>query len=415
MMHDRRKIRSAGETEAGSVGKQPARDSRPGLRPQVDAEIQLHQSRWIPAPLAACERSSPMPQKIHPWNMKNRPTVGRISILAELGSRPIQAEPVQNYCPPKGTEMRSVVIKIAILWLVGISSAMAKDLPSFALAGFTGTKGGTEGEVIRVTNLNTDGPGSLRAAIAAKGKRLVVFEVSGVIDLQRKSLEISEPHLTIAGQTAPSPGITLVKAGVYVQTHDVIIQHIRSRPGDKGKGLRMGSDSQPDALSTFGGSAHDIIVDHCSLTWATDENLSASGPRLEGPEATSRRITFSNNIIAECLLPHSKGSLIHDFCQDIAIIANLYAHNHERNPYFKAHTTGVIVNNVIYNPGAHAIQLGYAAGEWGGSKYKPVNCRVSVVGNVLFHGTNTKKGLPLITRPGDVYMHDNLAYDTNGA
>ena len=87
-------IRPAGETEAGAAGTQPARDSRQGLRPQVDAGIRLPSGCWIPGPLAACGRSSPMPQKIHPWNTRNRPTVGRISCLAELGSRPIQAEPV---------------------------------------------------------------------------------------------------------------------------------------------------------------------------------------------------------------------------------------------------------------------------------------------------------------------------------
>lgn len=95
MTNMNRTIPSAGQTEAGSAGMQPARASRPGLRPQVDAGIQPPSGRWIPGPLAACGRSSPMPQKIHLWNTKNRPAVGRISSLAELGPRPIQAEPVQ--------------------------------------------------------------------------------------------------------------------------------------------------------------------------------------------------------------------------------------------------------------------------------------------------------------------------------
>ena len=92
-----------------------------------------------------------------------------------------------------------------------------------------------------------------------------------------------------------------------------------------------------------------MIVDHCSLTWATDENLSASGnrftaktPRETGARATSHDITFTNNIIAEGLADathakgeHSKGSLIHDNATDILIVGNLYAHNMERNPLFK--------------------------------------------------------------------------------
>ena len=97
-------IRSVGETEAGSAGTQPARDSRPGLRPQVDAGIQPPPGRRMPRPLAACGRSSPMPQKIHPSTTKNRPAVGRISCLAELGSRPIQAEPVHLKFERSGRE-----------------------------------------------------------------------------------------------------------------------------------------------------------------------------------------------------------------------------------------------------------------------------------------------------------------------
>ena len=96
MPHNRSIIRPAGETEAGSAGKQPARDSRSGLRPQADAGNRPLKGRRIPGPLAPCGRSSRMPQTIQPWNTKNRPAVGPISCLAELRSRPIQAEPVHD-------------------------------------------------------------------------------------------------------------------------------------------------------------------------------------------------------------------------------------------------------------------------------------------------------------------------------
>ncbi len=287
------------------------------------------------------------------------------------------------------------------------------------LVGFTRTQGGKGGEVIRVTTLKNEGPGSLKAALETKGPRIVVFEVGGVIDLAQTNLSITEPFLTLAGQTAPSPGITLIRGGMRIEAHDVIVQHIRIRPGDVGDPKQSGWE--PDGLSTVGANAHDIVVEHCSFTWATDENLSASGPRLEGPEATSRRITFRHNIIAECLSDsthakgeHSKGTLIHDFCQDIAVIGNLYAHNLDRNPYFKAYTTGVIVNNLIYNPGRNAIQLGYWGKEWQKSTYKPVNARVSVVGNVMRHGADTRKNLALVSDKGDAYLEDNLAFDRGG-
>ena len=75
------------------------------------------------------------------------------------------------------------------------------------------TDGGKGGRIVRVTTLAKDGPGSLAEALAAKGPRIVVFEVGGAIDLERSTLEISEPFVTIAGQTAPSPGITLLRGG----------------------------------------------------------------------------------------------------------------------------------------------------------------------------------------------------------
>ena len=281
------------------------------------------------------------------------------------------------------------------------------------------TPAGRGGKVIRVTNLNSAGAGSLRQALDTKGPRIVVFEVGGVIDLDTKNIAISEPFCTIAGQTAPSPGITIIRGGMYIGTHDVLVRHLRVRPGDAGKSKRSGWE--PDGISTSGPGAYNIVIDRCSISWAVDENLSASGPRTEGPEATSRKITFSNCIIAECLDNsshakgrHSKGSLIHDFCRDIAIIGNLYAHNARRNPYFKAHTTGVIVNNVIYNPGAAAVQLDYSDGEWRETKMKPVNCRVAIVGNVMIHGKNTRGRLAMVARRGEAYIRDNIAVDKAG-
>jgi len=95
MNDNNRTIRPAGETEAGPAGTQPARDSRPGLRQPVESGTHRPQSPWVPSPLAAGWRSSPMPQKIHSSNTKDRPAVGRINCLAELDARPIQAEPVQ--------------------------------------------------------------------------------------------------------------------------------------------------------------------------------------------------------------------------------------------------------------------------------------------------------------------------------
>ena len=279
------------------------------------------------------------------------------------------------------------------------------------------TAGGRGGKTVRVTNLNARGPGSLREALETRGPRTVVFEAAGVIDLARSHLTISEPFLTVAGETAPSPGITIIRGGLSIRTHDVILRHIRVRPGDAGAPKKSGWEPE---VTTSGSQAYNILVDHCSFSWAVDENLSVSGPRYDGPEGTSRNVTFSNNIIAEGLYDsshakgiHSMGTLVHDYCTNISVIGNLYAHNNARNPYFKAYTTGVVVNNLIYNPGVMAIRLDWPASEWEG-RPAPRNGRISVVGNVLIHGPNTRANVPLLGMKGDAYMEDNLAFGRDG-
>lgn len=278
------------------------------------------------------------------------------------------------------------------------------------------TIGGLEGRVIRVTRLEPEGPGTLRAAVETKGPRLVVFEVGGIIDLASKSLRVKEPYLTIAGQTAPNPGITLLRGALAVETHDVIIRHVSVRPGDAGQPRKSGWS--PDGIAV--NAASNVLIDHCSATWAVDENLSVSGPRYQGPAATSHDVTIRHCLIAQGLDnsshekgPHSKGSLIHDCCRNIAIVANLYAHNADRNPYFKAETTGIIVNNLIYDPGRAIIRVSFPKSEWQG-RPTPVEGRVSVIGNVLIAGVNTRSSLPMISGTGEVYEQDNVAQGRDG-
>ena len=204
-----------------------------------------------------------------------------------------------------------------------------------------------------------------------------------------------------------------------------MLQHIRVRTGSADAPKRGGWE--PDAFSTQ--AAHDVIVDHCSMTWAIDENLSASGPRFAGktPEewrrGTSYRVTFSNNIIAEGLRysthskgEHSKGSLIHDNASDILIVGNLYAHNHERNPLFKGGVRGTVVNNLIYNPGPRAVHYNLIAEEWRDQPYQVG--QMALLGNVLRGGPSTPPGLALFMLGGsgdiELYEDDNIAVDWVG-
>src|SRR5437660_177429 len=116
----------------------------------------------------------------------------------------------------------------------GKQTAMAAPALVIPIDSAATTIGGIEGTVLRVTTLAADGPGSLRRALEDPRPRLVVFEVGGVIDLQGHSLDVRHPWLTVAGQTAPDPGITLIRGSLTIETHDVLVQHIAVRPGDGG-------------------------------------------------------------------------------------------------------------------------------------------------------------------------------------
>ncbi|ODS82735.1 MAG: hypothetical protein ABS46_08130 [Cytophagaceae bacterium SCN 52-12] len=313
-------------------------------------------------------------------------------------------------------------IIIALLFFLSSPAVYAQDAAFPGAKGWAAaTPGGRGGKIIRVTTLEAEGKGSFPEAVKTKGKRIIVFEVGGVIDLKGKSLVINEPFVTIAGQTAPSPGITLIDGGMTIKTHDVILQHIRIRPGAS----RHETGWEPDGLTTAGAS--NVLIDHCTFTWAVDENCSASGPRFDGSNVeewrknTSNNITISNNIIAECLSKsthakgeHSKGTLIHDNATNILIIGNLYASNVERNALFKGGAHGIQANNYIYNPGKRAIHYGLVASEWEGHPHE--TGRLSIVGNFLRHGVDSGD-IPLVSignGPCEVYMDDNIALDRQG-
>lgn len=251
------------------------------------------------------------------------------------------------------------------------------------------TPGGRGGTIWKVTNLNDSGPGSLRAAIDAAGPRIVVFEVSGTITLESE-LKIRNPYLTVAGQTAPSPGITL-KAGEFnINTHDVLVQHIRIRVGDQ---VPEGTDpSGLDGLSADGVMPYgetgswNVVMDHVSVSWAIDENASSWGDYVHD-------ITFSNCIISEGLYnslhpkgPHSMGMLITPNAQNVAVINNLFVHNADRNPLISNGASVVIANNVFYNwMGGKATNIGNVS-DTITPRYPTL---VSVINNAYIGGPNT--------------------------
>lgn len=253
--------------------------------------------------------------------------------------------------------------KVFMGFLAGllIFSQPAGAIPAFRGAeGFGANSiGGRGGTVIKVTNLNDSGPGSFRAAVTASGPRIVVFAVSGIINLQ-SNLNITEPYLTIAGQTSPG-GILVTGYQTTLNAHNVIIQHMRFRVGSH----RIADGADPETLDAFDiwgnaqghmpTDAHDIIIDHCSFSWGVDENFSfAYNPR---------DITVQWCIIAEGLShaghpkgEHSKGMLVwgkYSPNLTLSLHHNYFAHNTARNPMINGPNGDQplvdAVNNVAYD------------------------------------------------------------------
>jgi hypothetical protein len=265
------------------------------------------------------------------------------------------------------------------------------------------TPAGRGGKVYRVTNLNDSGAGSLKDCVAAAGPRVCIFEVSGTIRLT-DDLHIWNPNITIAGQTAPSPGITLRGAALNINASDVLVQHIRIRVGDDPEGPDF---SNRDALKIESATPiKNIVVDHCSLAWALDETLTAW--------ETWDDITLTNNIIAEPLHEKSNGKksgygllLGQSGGGRAAVIGNLMAHTAGRNPLNRSYDS-IIVNNVVYNAYSSSVEL-QSLGK---------TMSVSVVGNVFIEGADTgawnkpisinTDGWPMVAS-SKVYLHDNAS------
>ncbi len=304
-----------------------------------------------------------------------------------------------------------------LLGAAAIGAAAA--LPAFAQAAADLPTGGAGGRIIRVTTLKPDGPGSITEAIKAKGARIVVFEVGGVIDLGRTSLRISNGDLTIAGQTAPAPGITLIRGGIEIGQgcRNVAITHIAVRPGEAGAAKKSGWEC--DGIYAYGAS--NILVRNCSITWATDEGLSASGKRFgidaaatsvsDWRAATSHDIFFLNNIVAEGLSnathskgEHSKGTLIHDNVRNVLIADSLYAHNMERNVLFKGGTQGVMTRCIVYNPGKRFAHYNLHDNEWEGHPYETGD--VAITSNIFMAGpaTDPKAAAFMLGGEGDLRL-----------
>lgn len=245
-------------------------------------------------------------------------------------------------------------------------------------------KGARGGDVYHVTNLNDSGPGSLRDAIS-EPYRTVVFDVGGVIRIDSRL--VFKNNQTIAGQTAPGGGITIYGDGTsFSGASDTIVRYVRFRMG-------RGGESGKDTVTMAHG--HDVIWDHCSLSWGRDGNFDLN--RSSGAELYN--LTLQDSIVAQGLQTHSTGGIVNT--SGTSIIRSLYIDNNSRNP--KARGTLQFVNNVVYDWVVSGYILGDTSGRSDGM----------MVGNYFIAGPETRGGtLDSPTAAYHLFAVDNW-YDSN--
>lgn len=327
-------------------------------------------------------------------------------------------------------------------------------------AGFgMATPAGRHGVIYKVTTLS-DHPGrrgTLRACLEARGPRVCIFEVGGSIeparidrqgwvvsdrdpDGVRREFRIVHPCITIAGQTAPPPGVSLVRAGLSIETHDVLLQHIAIRVGGElaDTGQRLTTTRDGLGIRSLPAAGHpevfNVVVDHVSVSWAVDENVelydgviaadrspSRDHPRADFfPTETVHDVTIRNSIISGGLHasthkkgPHSMGILVGEGIARFSLIGSLLAHNAARNPQIGGSTKTALVNNVIFRSGSMATNF----------KLGPNGpAHASVVGNVFIDSVSPMRGaypLPInfdshVRPPSGFYVHDNTWRDRHG-
>ncbi len=240
------------------------------------------------------------------------------------------------------------------------------------------TIGGRGGKVCEVTNLNDSGEGSLRAAVEASGKRTVVFRVSGTISL-KSNLEIKNPYITIAGQTAPGDGITLRGRPLIIRADEVIIRYIRVRLGDE-------SGDATDAITSR--FTNNLILDHLSASWSIDETLTV----YQGTNTTVQWCIVTESLYES---NHTKGS-DHGYggiwgSNYSTFHHNLLAHHSSRNPRFVSGAGNTDYrNNVLYNWGYQAAYGGEVFQPKKEDKYNFTN--INMVANYYKPGPATVPG-----------------------
>ncbi len=227
------------------------------------------------------------------------------------------------------------------------------DLPQAKIPAFPGAEGGGAysfggrgGKVMVVTSLADSGPGTLREACEQGGARTIVFNVAGIIRLKTPII-VRAPYITIAGQTAPGDGVCIAGESFWINTHDVVIRHMRFRRGETEVTRR------DDAIGGY--PIGNVMIDHVSASWGLDENMSMyrhmydpkDGSKLQ--KLPTVNITIQNSIFAEGLdtYNHAFGSTIGG--ANSTFMRNLWSSNVGRNPSVGMSGDFNFINNVVFN------------------------------------------------------------------
>lgn len=264
--------------------------------------------------------------------------------------------------------------------------------------------GGRAGRVIQVVNTNEAGPGSLRDCIEASGPRVCVFRTGGTIVLREQSLVVSNPFLTIAGETAPGGGIAIrngekqIRPSIEIVTNDVIVRYLRLRPGPHAIAACCSG-----GLGMYTPAARNIMLDHISASWGSDETIDAE-------DATN--VTWQWGITSEPLLrggPKKRNrarNMLFTKGGNISVHHSLFALGKFRNPQIKMKIPGAVadvVNNVFFSPvWQYVVSFG---DEW-------ARTQANVVGNYKIAGrkNNDAHTVHVFDESGlghSIYLKDN--------
>lgn len=271
-------------------------------------------------------------------------------------------------------------------------AAEPKDLPQAKIPAFPGawgggmySFGGRGGKVFVVTSLADRGPGTFREACEAGGPRTIVFNVAGIIRLTER-IRIRAPYVTIDGGSAPGDGICIAGDTVELESHDIIIRHLRFRRGETWVG---------DRNDSIGGNpTGNIMIDHVSASWGLDENMSIyrhmhdhdGNPATPDLKLPTVNITIQNSIFSEGLntYHHAFGSTIGGL--NSTFHHNLWACNTGRNPSVGMYGDFTFANNVLFNWVHRTVDGGDQRSEF------------NIINNYLKPGPATPKGQPISYR-----------------